>query len=464
MDLKDKRNIIALFLVIAIVNITPASAMSIGDINNQISSDINTYNGYNWWQKLWNTGSILNSLFNIGMELKDEVSNLKDQALNSKNDAEGMQNKLGNLNSLINDRKAQSQNEADQRDKLIAETKENIQKNANNSLENSSQTETASNITANNTNKSSENSENLDNQSKTNPSVTDPSGEILNESTKTDLNQTTKTNQSTTTELNQTTKTNQSTKLQKKSESKVAISNYSRDDAEKYVKSYFKKHNVNYSELELSPNELENGYIVQLLKDGVFKYWVFEGYTTNGKGKFVSLTTGNEVSESVDYISFKNAFTGLAYNLEGDEDPETENVYHSVKSIQQLQIDGLDPLQKKIKEQTDWGAASNYITIGGGFISGLGFILATASALFAVILCLATAAGATIVLGIPCALIATISAWAAVLTGVFAVILLAIGLPLTIGGGIALEECNRMNGYDTMLYNRLLSDYNSDTI
>lgn len=460
MNLKNKRNIIALFLVIAMVNITPATAMSVGDINSKIESDINTYNGYNWWQKLWNTGSILNSLFNIGMELKDEVSNLKDKALNSKNDAEDLQNKLGNLNSLINDRKTESQNDADKRDKLIAETKEKIQGNINNSLENSSQGETISNLTVNNTNESSDESEDSNNyitNKSTNPVVTEPADKIVNQSTKTELNQTTNLNKSTKTELNQ------STAKVKNSESKLAISSYAKDDAEKYVKTYFRKHNVTYSQLELSPSELKNGYIVQLLKDGVFKYWVFEGYTTNGKAKFAILTTGNELIDSVDYTSFANSFTGLVYNLE-ENDTETENVYHSVKSIQQLQIDGLDPLQKKIKEQTDWGVTSNYITIAGGCISGLGFILATACALFTVILSLAIAAGATVVLGIPCALIATISAWAAVLTGVFAVILLVIGLPLTIGGGIALGECNRMNVYDTMLYNRLLADYNSDSI
>lgn len=60
--------------------------------------------------------------------------------------------------------------------------------------------------------------------------------------------------------------------------------------------------------------------------------------------------------------------------------------------------------------------------------------------------------------------IIAISGWGAVITGALAVVLLAIGLPLTIGGGIALGECNRMNAYDIPEYNRLKDDYNSDNL
>lgn len=454
LNIKDKKNIIALFLVMALVNITPASAMSIGDINNQISSDIDTYNGYNWWQKLWHTGDVIASLFNIATKLTDAVDDLKNQALNAQTDASKQQDKLNSLNSAINQRKAENQIEAEKRDKLINDTNQSIQENKKD-LEIDNQTETKENKSLNTNNQSTAELENnltsqTNKQPVTNPTLENHSSSNINQSNKNNLNKS---------NLNQSTKSSQ---LKTASKKKV-ISNESREDANKFVKGYFKKHNVDYTELELSSTELKNGYIVQLFKDEVFKYWVFEGYTSNGKSKFVNLTTGNGASKSEDIMDFADSFTCLAYHI-NDTSAESETPYHAVRNIQKEELNSLDSLQNKIKEQTDWGAAANYILISGGGISGLGFAFGAACALLSVIFGIATAATATVVLGIPMALIIAISGWGAVITGILSVILLAIWLPLTIGGGIALGECNRMNAYDAPLYNRLVDDYKSNDL
>lgn len=391
LNLKDKKNIIALFLVIAIVNITPASAMTIGDVNNQISNDINTYNGYNWWQKLWHTGDIICSLFNAASKLADVVDDLKNQALNAQADALNQQNKLNSLYSSINQRKDENQKENDEKNKLINDTEKSIQENAKD-IKSSNQTETGVNQTANINNQTAD--YNLTNQSNTNP-VTDPI--VENPSSKINQSNAKKLNNS---NLNQSTKTvskksssnfNQSNNTPKK----IVISKYARDDADKYVKSYFKKNNVDYNEMELSSTELKNNYIVQLFKDGVFKYWVFKGYDRDGTTKLVNLTTGNGNRKSEDIMDFADSFTGLAYSI-NETSAEVETPEHVVRKIQKEEISSLDSLQNKIKEQTDWGAAANYILISGGGITGLGFAFGAACALLSIIFAIASVATATV--------------------------------------------------------------------
>lgn len=471
MTLKNKRSIIILFLILAIVNITPATAMSLGDINSQMENDINTYNSYNWWQKLWNTGSIISSLFNIGMKLKDEAANIQNQIENALNEAGNAQNKIRSINSLINDYNTNSQNEKDKKDKIIADTEKNIQENMDNSIENDKPTENRSNETENNTNKSSDESKDPNYQI-TNHSngsqISEPVGEMINQKTNNNLNQSTKSNESSKNNLNQTTKEfstnnlNTNHKTQKNTQDKVAISDYSRDDAEKYVKSYFKNNNITYSELELQPTKLKNGYIIQLFKDGVYKYWVFEGYNTQEKTKFAKLTTGNGNIVLVDSTTFKNAFTGLAYNLNGTN-YET-NAHHAVKDIQKLQIESLDSKANTIKTLTDWATAGGGISIAGGIISGIATILGIFATICALIAAAALAATVTVVLGIPCATIASICKFLEVVCIIGAVIGYVIGIPMVAAGEIIKLACNNAKEQEITSLNRLSTDYNSDII
>ena len=62
----NNKKVIALFLIIAMANITPASALSVGEINNHIENDLNTYNNYNWWDKMWHVADIISSLAHGG--------------------------------------------------------------------------------------------------------------------------------------------------------------------------------------------------------------------------------------------------------------------------------------------------------------------------------------------------------------------------------------------------------------
>jgi hypothetical protein len=465
----NNKKVIALFLIIAMANITPASALSVGEINNHIENDLNTYNNYSWWDKLWNVGDIISSLAHVASDLSAEITSLNNQAINAQNEASNLKNKLENLYSQINERKNQNQEELEYQKAGIEETKKSIEANSHESA----------NIT-NGTNKSSNPNTSLDNQSNENSSSTktnntltqnhtDSTNNSLNQNhttdpSKTDIslnNSQTKGSESLDNNSNESSSNHTAIKS-KETSSKLSLSNYAQEDGEKYPEAYFKSRDIKYTKLISSTSQLKKGQIVQILKDGVFKYWVFNGLTTDNDVTYISLITGNGKSYSDDMESFIEDFTGLTYEL--NESPHEENPYHTVKKIQQLQIKSLDSLNKKIDQQSTWASISNYILIAGGAITALGFILATACALCSIIYCIAAAATVTVVLGIPCATIAAIAAWAAVLTGAGALILLAIGLPLTVGGGIALGVLNSINEGDKTEYKRLKDDYESDEL
>lgn len=443
----------------AIINITPAAAMSLGDINSQMENDINTYNGYNWWQKLWNTGSIISSLFNLGMKLKDESSNIQNQIDSALNEAANAQNKIKNLNSLISDYNTNSQNEKENRNKIIDDTEKNIQENNANSLEDSNQEEYMANKTVNNTNPSSEvfkdQNQITNNSNKSQISTS----EITNQKTSNSIDQSIQINQ---TKKQSTDNLNDNHKTQKNTESKVAISDYSRDDADKYVKTYFKNNNITYSELELQSTTLKNGYIVQLFKDGIYKYWVFEGYKTQDKTKFAKLTTGNGKIELVDLITFKKVFTGLTYDINTASN-ET-NVFHAVKDIQKNQVKSLNYKTTMIKTLADWATAGQSIAITGGIISGIATILGVFATICGLIAAAALAATVTVVLGIPCATIAAICKVIQWICVVGALIGYVIGIPMVATGGIIKLVCDNDKQVEIASLSRLSADYNSDTI
>lgn len=442
-------------------NITPASALSVGEINNHIENDLNTYNNYSWWDKMWHVADIITSLAQVASELSAEINSLNNQAINAQNEASNLKNKLENLYSQINERKNQNQKELEYQKAGIEETKKSIEANSHESA-----------YITHGTNQSSNGNTSLDNQSTENSSLfktnslnhtNDSSNISLNQNynpDKTDnsLNSTTNGSES----LNNESSSNKTAIKSKETSSKLSISNYALEDGEKYPEAYFKSKDIQYTKLLSSLSQLKKGQIVQIIKDGVFKYWVFNGLTTDNDVTYISLSTGNGKSYNDDMESFSEDFTGLTYNI--DESPNKENPYHSIKKIQSLQIQSLASLNKKIDQQSAWASTSNYILIAGGAITALGIILATACALFSVIYAIASAATVTVVLGIPCATIAAIAAWAACLSGIGAVILLAIGLPLTVGGGIALGVLNSINDCDKTEYKRLKDDYVSDEL
>lgn len=462
--MKLNQKIIALFLVIAMINLTPASAMTLGDVNNHMANSLDSYNHMNWWDKIWHVGDVIASLCQVASDLSSVVNDFNNQAINTENEAANLKNKLEYINSQINNRKAENNAEEEYKNAGIADTKRCIESNSkiNNITNQSSNKTNVSNNNSHDENKSltyitnisnnSSNKEQISNNSSINNSNSKES-ELINNKSNTNSNESITNNSS---------QENSTVTGSKKTSNKLSVSDYAKKDGEKYPEAYFKSNNIKYSKLVQSISKLKKGQIVQILKDGVFKYWVFNGLTQENGVTYINLVTGNGENYQDDKESFNEDFTGLTYEI--DELPDEENPYHSVKKIQELEIQSLESLNNKINEQSTWASISNYIAIVGTGISTLGFIFGAASALFGVILTLASAATATVWLGIPCAAIAAIAAWACVLSGVASVILLVIGLPLAVGGGIAQGVINSINDGDKSTYSRLKDDYSSDVV
>lgn len=346
----SKKTIITILLILVIINIGPASAISIGEINNKVVNDLDRYNNYGFWGKLWHFGEIFSSLYDSYHEYQSEIGNLQSQGESALNEAENKKLEMDKLNSEIETLKSERENETKQREKEIIEAQKAIQHNKN--IKNKNSTTPINNSSkilkgTNSTNKTINNTNNTVNGT----------------------NNTNGTNKT----INGTNSTNNT----------IIISDPARKSADTYPKKYFEDHKINYTELITTAQDLKKGYIVQLLKGNLFKYWMYQKY--NSTTGMVTLITGNGNTTNISLDKFLNSYTGLAYQINAEYVPGySEYVAHkAIYEIQETQIDKeLESIDKALKivenldsyTKTYGDLAKLFGILSGVFIAAFGLL------------------------------------------------------------------------------------------
>jgi hypothetical protein len=303
----SKKTIISIILILVIINIGPASAMPIGEINNKVTNDLDRYNNYGFWGKLWHFGEICSSLYDSYHEYQSEIGNLKSQGESAINEAEKKKQEMNELNSEIENLKSEREKENKQSENDIIEAQKAIQHNKN--IKNKSSKPTIIN-----------------------------SPKILNKTNSTNktINGTNNTNK-TVNGTNNTNGTNKTINGTNNTNNTIIISDPARKNADTYPKKYFEDHKINYTELITTTQDLKKGYIVQLLKGNVFKYWMYQKY--NNTTGMVSLITGNGNTVDIPWEKFINSYTGLAYQINNQTNNTQFNTSDAIAEIQTTQIE-----------------------------------------------------------------------------------------------------------------------------
>ncbi|MCK9152325.1 energy-coupling factor transporter transmembrane protein EcfT [Methanobacterium alcaliphilum] len=331
-----EKTLIVVFLVVIVLNIVPAHAVSVGEVNNRVIDDLNRYNNYGFWGKIWYFGEICSSLNEANNEYQSEVNNLADQREIISEDYQNKKSEMNDINSDIEKFKSESEKESQQREKDANEARKAINHNKQiynkhtikKSKINSSKSKPSKTI--NGTTKINDTKINDTKINDTKINDTKINDTKINDTkiNDTKINDTrindTKVNG---TDVNSTNGTNKS-----QNNNTIIISDPAHKDADKYIKKYLKDHNLSYKELITDVHGLKKGYIVQIIKGNVFKYWLYQNY--NSTTGMVTLITGNGNTVNIKLENFTNSFTGLSYEL-NDTQLKTSD---AVKEIQAIQI------------------------------------------------------------------------------------------------------------------------------
>jgi len=303
------KKLVVVLLVLIIINITPATAFSLGEIQKE-GDYVNRYTNESGWYKFCHFLQFCKSIFNIcqlaissEMELEDFSNQAEKQKIEMENRDVEIQNKKSSLEILSNyhkmDRYTVNASKTNKTSKFHKPT--NIVSNHTKSNKNSSSTNITDDTSLNN-DTDNQNSNNTDN-------VTNAQNELINNAD--------------------------------------------------HVKDDLKQSNIN---VNVSHNvkvaDIENKSIVQLLNnDGYIKYGVFLGKVVSDGELYIKLFNGKEV-KLVLFHKFTKDFTGITLNFISSNNV---NVETECDVAEKIYDDKLSFLNSKIELQNKGLVIANCI-------------------------------------------------------------------------------------------------------
>jgi hypothetical protein len=341
------RRVIAVFMALLIINLTPASAFDMAGIQNNVNK-IDNYAHADGWYKFWHFFDFTNAMASLVSQVIDTANELPSD----------LQKGVVLLPRVINDR-----NELDARnEKLNAlanyysnDTLKSDWVNDTDDIEN--------NVTNNNTSKTDTNANKR----------AHPTTNIIVNSSNSSGNQSNNklSNNEVAHESNISNKTKNTLKQNASTPSKEAVENAA------YIQKQLKEEGIDVKVVHHNLNHLQKDDLVQLVDiQGYIKYMVYEGNTTQDGNPAVLLYNGQN-DQIVTYNKFIKAYTGQVLELSNNNDTNIT----TVDLAEKIYSTHLNVLTHKIGVFGDWITVGTALEWIGGAVIGLTALIGAISAI-----------------------------------------------------------------------------------
>jgi hypothetical protein len=395
-----------LFSIILVINLTPASALDMAGIQNNVNN-LDNYAHSSFWYKFWHFFDFTNTMASLLSQIQDTANELPSH----------LQRGMEILPKALEDRR-----ELDDRNKklnLLSKyySNDTIKSNWANDPDETSDVE--NNVTNNKTSKNSNLTENINaNKKMVQAANIDSNSSNLsgNKSSNKDKLSSTKVVD----EANIVNKTKNTTKKNNPNPPKDVV-----DDAE-YIKNQLKDEGIDVKVVHHTIENLKKDDLVQLVDiQGFIKYMVYEGNTTQDGNPAVMLYNG-QYYQIITQHKFVAAYTGQVLELTDNNDTNITTTDIADK----IYATHLNILTHKIGVFGDWITIGNTLEWIGGSISTIttliGFIVIVIAA------CISKTAGTAL----------------AVIAAIVSAVIIVIGLAI-LATGLIIVDVLQKNSDDT---------------
>lgn len=368
-DFIDKR-VIAVFMALLIINLTPASAFDMAGIQNNVNK-LDNYAHADGWYKFWHFIDFTNAMANLFSQVMDTANELPSdlqkgvvllpQAINDRNELNVRNEKLNALSKYYSNDTLKSNwvNDTDEKKDI------------------------KNNITNNNTSKTNNLTKANANTKKTVQPVTNTVSNSSNSSRNKSSNHKLSNNEGAD-ESNITNKTKNNLKKDASTPPKEVI------DHAAYIKNQLKEEGIDVKIVHYRLNQLQKEDLVQLVDiQGFIKYMVYEGNTTQDGNPAVILYNG-QYDQIVTYNKFVTAYTGQVLELSDKNDTNVT----TIDLAEKIYSTHLNILTQKIKAFSDWIAVGSALEWLGGAVTSLTAVVGTVCA--AIALCVSKTWGVAV--------------------------------------------------------------------
>ena len=358
----------AVFIIVLVINLTPACALNIAEVQNK-ANYVNNYTHADFWYKFWHFVELTNVFSTLLSDLIDTANEvpsytqqgmeISKKAINHRNELDKENSDLKALSEYYNNNPDKSNwiNNSDE-----AETTNNKDINTNNGL-NNTQLSNKTNLNYNSHNNSHNNHQNNIHNNTLN-NAQNNSKYFTNKSAHPSKHRSIVQGQNIT-KNEKINKTNPKDQISNPPEKLFIHANQ--------TKQQLKNDGINVNINNRTITDLKQGDIVQIIsQNGYIKYMEYLGKLNHSENSIneIMLYSGDSKPLYINLLNFKKAYTGIILELSKNNPGVTsEDVVYNIYTTK------LNNLNKKISDFNSYKETGLWIGVVGIFIAGIGTIL-----------------------------------------------------------------------------------------